>query len=131
MPYNLRSLFVTILVYCHRTNLNELWEEFKEKTCEDFYRELHNRSMVERRAMQYIHSILESLSKDIRTYNLNCPSIEEKQDVTVVLMLQSSLNDKQKLAYDLIIGKVFKDESRMFFIDGPGAPGKLFCIEQY
>ncbi|KAK9132354.1 hypothetical protein Scep_011882 [Stephania cephalantha] len=109
--------------------------------CEDFYKESLNISEVVRKAMQEIYYIFRSMGKDIRTYNLNWPSMEENENENIVheiaeeidvevsfedLMLQSNLNDNQRLASNLIVDKVLKNESGMFFIDGPGGTGKTF-----
>ncbi|XP_059446564.1 uncharacterized protein LOC132178128 [Corylus avellana] len=36
MPYSLRRLFATILVYCNPSNPRALWEQFEESMSEDF-----------------------------------------------------------------------------------------------
>lgn len=36
MPYSLRRLFATLLVYCNPANPRELWEQFKESMSEDY-----------------------------------------------------------------------------------------------
>ncbi|XP_059316269.1 uncharacterized protein LOC132067143 isoform X1 [Lycium ferocissimum] len=38
MPYSLRRLFATLLVYCNPTNPRDLWEQFEELMSEDYKR---------------------------------------------------------------------------------------------
>uniref|UniRef100_A0A1U7XJY9 ATP-dependent DNA helicase n=1 Tax=Nicotiana sylvestris TaxID=4096 RepID=A0A1U7XJY9_NICSY len=42
------------------------------------------------------------------------------------LLLHRKLNTEQKIAYDIILQRVFANESGAFFIDGPGGSGKTF-----
>ncbi|XP_009777496.1 uncharacterized protein [Nicotiana sylvestris] len=46
------------------------------------------------------------------------------------LLLHRKLNTEQKIAYDIILQRVFSNESGAFFIDGPGGSGKMFlyCV---
>ncbi|XP_075104539.1 uncharacterized protein LOC142161644 isoform X2 [Nicotiana tabacum] len=36
MPYSLRRLFATLLIYCNPTNPRQLWEQFEEHMSEDY-----------------------------------------------------------------------------------------------
>lgn len=36
MPYSLRYLFATLLVYCNPANPKELWQKFESSMAEDF-----------------------------------------------------------------------------------------------
>ncbi|XP_075092425.1 uncharacterized protein LOC142172657 [Nicotiana tabacum] len=42
------------------------------------------------------------------------------------LLLHRKFNTEQKIAYDIILQRVFANESGAFFIDGPGGSGKTF-----
>lgn len=70
MPYSLRCLFVTILVYCNPNNPKLLWNKFEQAMSEDF-RQLNGVVLnVKTRVLQSIASTLESMGKDINSHNL-------------------------------------------------------------
>ncbi|XP_019240496.1 PREDICTED: uncharacterized protein LOC109220481 [Nicotiana attenuata] len=142
MPYSLRSLFVTLLVYCNPANPKEIWKQFKESMSED-YKVLPN---VERKDIQYqvlnqINDILHSMGHNINEYEL----IPEKVQLSILekeakevffertisvseedILLQKKLNTKQLKAYNVVIDRVFSKKPGAFFIDGPGGTEKTF-----
>ena len=67
MPYNLRRLFVMILIYCHPSNVRALWETLEEMMSEDLKK---SSSVVADIRTRVLHSILESMSNDITNYHL-------------------------------------------------------------
>ena len=70
MPYSLRRLFATILGYCNPSNPKLLWNKFEEEMSEDF-RQLNGVVLnVRTKVLQSIASTLESMGKDINSYNL-------------------------------------------------------------
>ncbi|XP_075074083.1 uncharacterized protein LOC142161913 [Nicotiana tabacum] len=42
------------------------------------------------------------------------------------LLMHRKLNKEQKMAYNVILQRVFANKSGVFFIDGPGGSGKTF-----
>ena len=70
MPYSLRHLFATILVYCNLSNPKLLWNKFEQVMSEDF-RQLNGVVLnVRTKVLKSIASTLESMGKDINSYNL-------------------------------------------------------------
>lgn len=66
MPYSLRRLFSTILVYCNPDNPKELWEQFKDSMPEDF-KNIGNiiTKDIHLAVLNHINDILHSMGRDI------------------------------------------------------------------
>jgi hypothetical protein len=141
MPYSLRRLFATILVYCNPTNPRVLWEKFEENMSEDFKKSKGLITTLRTRVLQSITSTLESMGKDINIYHLvdykitfdetemGSREISDELHILVSpedLLAVKLLNAQQKYAYELILDKVFSNTSASFFVDGPGGTGKTF-----
>ncbi|XP_059290173.1 uncharacterized protein LOC132043732 isoform X1 [Lycium ferocissimum] len=142
MPYSLRHLFATLLIYCNPTNPRELWEKFEKPLSEDFhkYTNLGTRD-IRFRVLNHINDILHSMGHDINEFQLipemiKPPEIEKEakdvhfeRSITVSeqdLLLEKKLNIEQKRAYHVILERIFSNKSGAFFIDGPGGTGKIF-----
>jgi len=71
MPYSLRRLFATLLVYCNPANPTELWKQFEDSMSEDF-KILPNMNAKDIRfmALNHINDILHLMGRDINEYNL-------------------------------------------------------------
>lgn len=63
MPYSLRRLFSTLLIYCNPTNPKELWEIFEDSLSEDF-KTFHNTEAkrVWSMVLSHINDILHSMA---------------------------------------------------------------------
>lgn len=70
MPYALRRLFATILVFCEATKIRELWEKHKESMSEDYLRNHCNSKTVEQMVLRDIRDLLHSMGKDMKNYDL-------------------------------------------------------------
>ncbi|XP_060210795.1 uncharacterized protein LOC132637774 [Lycium barbarum] len=103
MPYSLRRLFATLLVYCNPTNPRDLWEQFEESMSEDYKRP-------------------STAGKEAKEIHFERTITLSEEDV----LLHKKLNKKQLTAYDLIIKRVFSNKSGAFFVDGLGGIGKTF-----
>ncbi|KAG5590630.1 hypothetical protein H5410_041144 [Solanum commersonii] len=108
LPYSLRRVFTTLLVYCNPTNPKELWEQFEESMSEDFKisKSIELRD-VQHRVLNHINDELHSMGHDRNEYK---PVLENIQPFTI-----------EKEAKDNISNK-----AGAFFIDGPGGTGKGF-----
>ena len=144
MPYTLRRLFATILVYCRPTNPRNLWEKFEVSMSEDYHRSGFNFVNARLKVLEHIHFVVESMGNNINDYHLvdydiilnedeRCiKEINDELGITVSesdLSLKLSLTSKQKYAYDRILEKVFMQQSASFFIDGPGGTGKTYLYK--
>ena len=54
MPYALRRLFATILVFCEPSDVLELWEKHKEAMLEDYMRNNQSSFVVEQMVLRYL-----------------------------------------------------------------------------
>jgi len=141
MPYALRRLFATILVFCEPSDVFGLWEKHKEAMSEDYKRNNQSTFMVEQMVLIDIQKLLQSMQKDIKMYPL--PGIDNTYDASRdipreifeeasivaneddVAMLDT-LNEEQRAAYDEIMSSVDTKHGGLFFVDGPGGTGKTY-----
>jgi hypothetical protein len=80
MPYALRRLFATILVFCEPNNGFGLWEKHKEAMSEYYRRNNQSTFMVEQMVLIDIRKLLQSMQKDIKMYPL--PDIDDTYDAS-------------------------------------------------
>ncbi|AQK71292.1 hypothetical protein ZEAMMB73_Zm00001d016611 [Zea mays] len=130
MPSALQRLFATILKH-------------KDSMSEDYQHRSQNKTHVEQMVLIDIRNMLQSMGKDIKTFPL--PPIidtyddaigtarevyeEEIQLIAGDVSLKDSLNEEQRAAYDKIMSAVDTDQSRLFFVDGPGGTGKTYLYK--
>jgi hypothetical protein len=140
MPYALRRLFATILVFCEVTNIRTLWERHFETMSEDFRRDgVSSNESIEQKVLRDIGDLLYSMGKDIRNFDLpdlldihdleNLDQRELMEELSIVVAkedieLCATLNEEQRLAFNEILDHVLHKKSRVFFIDGPGGTGR-------
>jgi primosomal protein N' len=141
MPYALRRLFITILVFCELSDVLELWEKHKEAMSEDYRCNNQSSFTVEQMVLIDIQKLLESMQKDIKMYPL--PDIDDTYDpfgeipreifkeasveVSVDDMaLSKTLNEEQQTAYNEIMSAIDSDHGGLFFMDGPGGTRKTY-----
>ncbi|KAG7990742.1 hypothetical protein I3843_02G039400 [Carya illinoinensis] len=126
MPFSLRRLFATILVYCNPTNPRDLWERFEQDMSADFQLVESSSSTVRTEILRSISTIFESMDEFLFREiddELAVPIPEED------LHASTLLNCEQQNAYNSILQKVLSDEPAMFFIDGPGGTRKTFLYK--
>ncbi|KAH7522014.1 hypothetical protein FEM48_Zijuj07G0093000 [Ziziphus jujuba var. spinosa] len=144
MPYSLRRLFATLLVYCSPSNPRDLWIKY-EKALSDDFKYLNYSDRVKRsKVLGHINIILESMGKTLADYDLLEFDIDDNdihddnreisEELSIVIndddiACAQSLNIEQKYAYDQILDKVFSKVPGLFFIDGPGGSGKTFLYK--
>ncbi|XP_075074469.1 uncharacterized protein LOC142162063 [Nicotiana tabacum] len=141
MPYSLRRLFATLLVYCNPANPTELWKQFEDSMSEDF-KILPNMNAKDIRfmALNHINDILHLMGRDINEYNLIPEKIKPSAAIRETnvcqferniivrekdLLLERKLNTERK-AYDTILDRIFSNKSGAFFVDRAGGTGKTF-----
>ena len=146
-PSHLRSLFVTILVFCEPSNHLALLEKFKSSMSEDIlYRMskvckqpvdefvtnelltiLENQLIVHGKSLSDFPGMpqpSETVTLDRLSHELDfCPD-EQKQLADKNELL---LNEDQMKVYTAIIAAIDSDsKEKQFFVDGPGGSGKTF-----
>ncbi|XP_071913922.1 uncharacterized protein [Coffea arabica] len=142
MPYEMRRLFATLLVYSCPNDPKALWQNFESSMSEDFAKcSAMTSTQVKRNVLQQIDGFLQSMGKSIHLYNLipigfSYENIDnetrelraERNIVISDIDLNSIelLNEKQKKAFVVISERIYSDRPGVFFIDGPGGTGKTF-----
>ncbi|KAM6547230.1 hypothetical protein CsatB_018906 [Cannabis sativa] len=144
-PSSLRRLFATILVYCNPTNPRDLWERYEEEMSADLKSEEDSLSIVRNEVLKSISSTIESMGKDINSYQLLDEDIsfdddEEfqsreindelgveipEEDITA----SHSLNAEQRQVYNAVMEHISSNKAQAFFVEGPGGTGKTFLYE--
>nr|XP_027096174.1 uncharacterized protein LOC113716072 [Coffea arabica] len=142
MPYSLRRLFSTLLVYFPPSDSKSLWLKFKDSMGEDYKRTTTlSTSQIELLVLHEISKFLNSMGKNINMYQLvpkflrfddvdkESRDILSEKNIVISdsdLAAISRLNTEQKSAFNKIIEAVFIKQSGCFFLDGPGGTGKTF-----
>ncbi|PON70500.1 DNA helicase Pif1-like [Trema orientale] len=141
MPFELRRLFATILVFCVPNNPKLLWDKFKRFMSEDYIAKKMGSVIEESKTLEDINFMLEGMGKSLDDYGLPHPAIKLGQQERITKMVneelqvsisnddlisQEKLNSEQKVAFNMILEKVFANKSGMFFVDGPGGTGKTY-----
>ncbi|KAK4380887.1 hypothetical protein Sango_3022000 [Sesamum angolense] len=142
MPYSLRRLFSTILMYCSPANPTKLWEKFKPHMSEDFRRQGYlSEHEIEIKTLEGINEFLETLGRSLKEFHLSSVPMnlfdsdkftkeynhERKIEVSEADLLSiEKLNDDQRHAFNIITEKIYSSSSGTYFIDGPGGSGKTF-----
>jgi hypothetical protein len=144
MPYVLRRLFATILVFCEPSDVFGLWEKHKQAMSEDYRRNNQSNFMVEQMVLVDIRKMLQSMQKDIKMYPL--PDIDDSynassdmpreilEEATIEVdaddvALSNTLNEEQRAAYDEIMTAIDTKNGGLFFVDGPGGTGKTYLYK--
>lgn len=148
----LRSLFATMLLFCHPSQPAQLWEQFREKICDDIRPKLIARGVVEPSQEQIYDYGLWLLEKNLQASgkslahfppmpmsNMNWEGQHENRLILEQLAYNKEeekrlsdeqvpkLNLEQRAAYDEIMISVHQKLGKMFFLNGPGGTGKTFC----
>ncbi|XP_051220370.1 uncharacterized protein [Lolium perenne] len=145
MPYALRRLFATILVFCEVTQIRSLWEKHLESMSEDYRRNQPNQAALEQMVLRDIRDLVHSMGKDISSYGLldldlvddecsNGDSREVQEELSVTFDKEdrnmfTSLNKEQRAGFDEILSHVLNKRSQIFFVDGPGGTGKTYLYK--
>ncbi|KAG5564858.1 hypothetical protein RHGRI_000901 [Rhododendron griersonianum] len=142
MPFSLRQLFSTILVYCAPVNPLELFFKFEDDMVEDYISiQRISKDVARQILLQTLNAKLESMGKNLNHFQLSqlitsdstkkaTPrEVEDEMNIPISendLKSPDLLNDEQLIAYNEILDAVFHKKPKCFFIDGPGGTGKTF-----
>jgi hypothetical protein len=144
MPYALRRLFATILVFCEATEIRKLWDKHLPSMSEDYRRDQPNEAALEQMVLRDIRDLVHSMGKDIRSYGLpdlvetdgsyeaDYREVYEERQVTADqehLDLIECLNNEQLAGFNDIMDHVMNQKSQTIFVDGPGGTGKTYLYK--
>jgi hypothetical protein len=139
IPFALRRLFATILVFCEPSDVLELWEKHKEAISKDYRCKNQSSFAVEQMVLIDIQKLLESMQKDIKMYPLldiddtydpsgDIPrEIYEEANIEASiddLKLSKTLNEEKHATYNEIMSSVDSEHGGLFFMNGPGGTRK-------
>ncbi|VDI62821.1 Hypothetical predicted protein [Mytilus galloprovincialis] len=145
-PAHIRSLFVTILIFCEPSNHIVLWENFKGPMSDDIKYKMtnicanNNEDSVTNRLLTVLESQLRIHGKSLydfpgmphppqenpsdMTYEQNfCPADQKQIADMNVLMLNT---DQRKVFQAILDAIQTETKQKIFFVDGPGGSGKTF-----
>ena len=140
MPFQMRQLFATVLVYCHPADPAALWHKFKGDMGEDYQ---HQGGDVENRVLLSIEQALEGMNSSLRNFpNMPLPHNDSQQlnlyhhyDIAeqeeVVAIQQPKLNREQTNIYNEVLAALddtSANNPRMFVINSPGGCGKTYLF---
>ncbi|KAG2823663.1 hypothetical protein PC111_g10145 [Phytophthora cactorum] len=154
MPYQLRQLFATIIVYSQVVEVGALWERFYDDLSLDFgykYRSLEGHAkeeMVKFHTLKSLNDLLLANGSAVAHFE-DLPQLSEYPHLVLDSLLQNNLirhemerynhdvlqetvdqehllNDEQRSVYSTIINAVDNPApgNTLFFVDGPGGTGK-------
>ncbi|EEY61181.1 helitron helicase-like protein [Phytophthora infestans T30-4] len=154
MPYQLRQLFVTILVYSAPANVGVLWDRFFADLSQDFARKHQalmdpfKSALVEFETLMSIQELLQASGYAVADFD-ELPQLGSfptlirealrqngllRRELTgydasaleAIVNTEDQLNESQRVVYDQIIEAVECPEEgkKLFFVDGPGGTGK-------
>ncbi|KAG5557534.1 hypothetical protein RHGRI_007691 [Rhododendron griersonianum] len=142
MPFSLRQLFSTILVYCAPMNPLELFFKFEDDMVEDYISvQKISKDAARQILLQTLNAELESMGKNLNHFQLSqlvtsdstkkaTPrEVEDEMNIPILeddLKSPDLLNHEQLIAYNDILDATFHKKPKCFFIDGPGGTGKTF-----
>ena len=142
MPYEMRRLFATLLVYSCPNDPKQLWTKFEAVMSEDFMRNTDlSPTEIKRKVLEQINGFLQSMGKNIASFGLlpNNFSFSDVDNQTRDVLAEknikvleedlnaiSLLNQNQRHAFEVISKRVYENKSGAFFVDGPGGTGKSF-----
>ncbi|KAI5390569.1 hypothetical protein KIW84_075757 [Lathyrus oleraceus] len=142
MPYALRRLSVTILIFCEPTDVRGLWNEFFTHMVED-YRTTNNvvESNLTNMLLKDLNELLNLHGKKIDDYDLPSlpPNTIDKGAVPSIIQEElaidipnediesiAKLNNDQMIAFNIIMNVIIQKHTGVFFVDDPGGTGKTF-----
>ena len=156
MPYQIRTLFVTVLVFGEPATPLDLWTQYKHSMGEDILQKLSNmgtknavqlQEHVENSVLLLLQSELHELGTCLENFHLQCPQrekivdeqprviadeiLDECDQEKKTLQNLATFNSEQTSAYQRILQAVLdSDEPQcLFFINAPGGYGKTFLME--
>ena len=148
-PWQIRLLFVTILVFCEPSCPDQLWNKFRNHMSQDFSRKNRHalESYIIRQSLKGIDDLLHQYGKSLEDFpGMPIPpeSTPQLEDLSNIMKeelgynreeqfekasdCEKKMNADQAEVYNKVIDAVLAANSQQtfFFVDGPGGTGKTF-----
>ncbi|XP_074288129.1 uncharacterized protein LOC141613293 [Silene latifolia] len=85
MPFALRRLFATILIFCQPKDLGSLWEKYYSALSEDYMHQFPNNAhKIRELTYRSIEQILEAMGRSMKSFGLN--HLSEQVDIEILRM---------------------------------------------
>lgn len=137
-PYQVRYLFVTILLFCQPADPLALYGANEASLMEDFNRRFQHEDRARAACLDAIGDLLRAHGKTLPDYGLPLPDVtllEPEADDGIYREIDAverwvqqfdSLNVEQRAVYDRVMTAVDDglDVAKLFYVDGPGGTGK-------
>ncbi|GMF44523.1 unnamed protein product [Phytophthora fragariaefolia] len=158
MPFQLRQLFATLLVYSQVSDVRGLWDQFYDELARDFaykYRNLEGETkddMITFHTLKSLNDLLQISVQAVAGFDL--PQLSDYPALVLNSLLENNLirrelegydhsvlqdvdnhtdelNEGQRAIYDLLLGAEHNPQpgGNLFFIDGPGGTGKSTLLK--
>lgn len=147
LPYQMRQLFATMLVFSGLEDPRGLWIKYKKEFFD--IRHVNFERKATAAALHHIEYIISLHSFTLSDFNLpeadcSCLSEEEisfainggfmmpvRDEEAEVSNMEKSLNEDQKKAYDIVINAVESNgkDGNCFFLQGSGGCGKTYLYK--
>jgi hypothetical protein len=149
----LRNLLATIMLHCNPTSPENLWNQFKDKICDDLARAItrinpHISEPTSEDIYDYGLYLLEkilfksgksladfpSMPHATKSWGLiaDNPLLQEQLDYDTVEMAEfvrlnsDKFNEEQKTVFDAVMASVDENQGKTFFLHSAGGGGKTF-----
>uniref|UniRef100_A0AC35FIY8 DNA helicase n=1 Tax=Panagrolaimus sp. PS1159 TaxID=55785 RepID=A0AC35FIY8_9BILA len=132
MPYQMRMLFVRLLIHCNPLAPEALWEEFKEDMSDDFAKHMPLENAI-KKAYREIERILEIENKSLSDFPTMPQTVEFDEDYDIYDPIYDQqigeqmlivMNDEQKSVVEKFCdASEEKSDQKLFYLDGPGGSG--------
>lgn len=152
--YQLRRLFVTILYHCTPSEPHLLWDQYREKICDDLAHQLRTKYQINNPTEFQVYDfglfLIDEQLRKISSKGLEqfqtMPQPQENWSQVVGNRLIAAqrnynaaelaalaneevakMNQAQQVAFNSITSSVYQDKGTIFFLNGPAGTGKTFC----
>ncbi|XP_068464800.1 uncharacterized protein [Phaseolus vulgaris] len=141
MPYALRRLFVTILIFCEPTDVRSLWNEFYIFMAEYYILRSTSMGINLNMLLRDLNELLIQHGKTINDFDLLALTLDAFENTSVPRIIQEELSIQipnedvdnvqrldtdQLIAFNTILDVIHRKQSQVFFVDGPRGTGKTF-----
>ena len=134
MPKQLRSMFITIGIYCQPSDPLLLWTTHKDALIEDFAATTHNCEVAENKDLHELERIFHENSSSCATIGLPSPHGPASEDLPSIhesAPTFTNLTSEQHHLVQCVLQSVMGGEesvSRLHYVDAPGGSGKTYIF---